>query len=244
MKKRLLTGLALLAAAAGWMKSSAVLTKKEVRTVPFFQSDEKKTLLFVADLHSRKLRRQDLPREKADYVLIGGDLAEPGTPMSVVHWNLQMLTKAGPCFFVWGNNDHELAEKLAPLLKQYGLTELNNTAVSMDNGSWFLAGVDDATSYRDNLHQAMRHTEDPVLLLSHNPYIDWESFRSARLVLSGHTHGGQIRIGPFGVEPLPGWYAFDGRLILLSSGYGTTRVPLRLGTRPAVHLIHLCPAEE
>src|SRR6185503_14927418 len=103
-----------------------------------------------------------------------------------------------------------------------------------------LAGVDDLIEGEPDLDAALAGVPDPaagpVLLLSHNPDIFFEAERrGVALVLSGHTHGGQVR--------LPGWpvivrqsryrldegsYRFGGAQIVVSRGLGVTGIPLRV----------------
>ena len=45
---------------------------------------------------------------KADIVIIGGDLAEKGVPLSQISLNIQKLREIAPVYFVWGNNDYEI----------------------------------------------------------------------------------------------------------------------------------------
>jgi predicted MPP superfamily phosphohydrolase len=96
---------------------------------------------------------------------------------------------------------------------------------------------------------------DFVILLSHNPdalpsVISQPSADGqpwADLVLSGHTHGGQI--APFGhglvsasiygKRYLSGWYEDGNSMLLVSNGVGDYILPLRLGASPQAHLITL-----
>ena len=87
------------------------------------------------------------------------------------------------------------------------------------------------------------NTDDPVILLAHEPDIFPEVPERVALTLAGHTHGGQIRL-PF-VPPL--WapseygarYAYGhiverGRHMIVSGGLGCSKVPLRLGVPPEI----------
>ncbi|MEW8985915.1 MAG: metallophosphoesterase, partial [Bacillus sp. (in: firmicutes)] len=79
------------------------------------------------------------------------------------------------------------------------------------------------------------------LLISHNPKII-ESIRDDHqidLVLSGHTHGGQIRFLGFGLYEKGGMKKFGKTLLFVSNGYGTTALPLRLGAKAQTHLFSL-----
>ncbi|KHE67158.1 hypothetical protein LD39_18965, partial [Halobacillus sp. BBL2006] len=79
------------------------------------------------------------------------------------------------------------------------------------------------------------------ILCVHDPYVykqmntvDQKRFD---LVLAGHTHGGQIRFLGVGPYTRGGWFSNDGIPFLISEGYGTSLMPLRLGTKAECHLI-------
>ncbi|MFP3813646.1 serine/threonine protein phosphatase, partial [Bacillus sp. SIMBA_005] len=61
----------------------------------------------------------------------------------------------------------------------------------------------------------------------------------ADLMIGGHLHGGQIRVGPYGVHPQGSYRQREGVMTLVSNGYGTTLLPLRLGAKPECHIIDI-----
>jgi len=83
----------------------------------------------------------------------------------------------------------------------------------------------------------------PTILVSHNPEIHHQIQEAdgIDLILSGHTHGGQIRFGRFGLCEIGGTGTVYKAPYLISNGYGTSKLPLRLGARPETHLIKLVP---
>ena len=58
-------------------------------------------------------------------------------------------------------------------------------------------------------------------------------------MLAGHLHGGQIRIGPIGIYEKGSYRLKENRAELISNGFGTTGVPLRLGAKSECHIITL-----
>ena len=58
-------------------------------------------------------------------------------------------------------------------------------------------------------------------------------------MLAGHTHGGQIRIGKYGLQEKGSFRMKQGRAKLISNGYGTSTLPLRLGAAPECHVIEI-----
>lgn len=203
-------------------------------------------LFFISDIH-RRVVSPDLLQEvgKCDLVIIGGDLLEKGVSLSQVKSNLQALTACGPTYFVWGNNDVEVDEQeFRLLLKETGVIELMNEGVVLEreNQRLFLAGG--VEPLRKGLHDELidqAATHSCSFFVCHFP----EAFKELRsdhpfsLLLSGHTHGGQIRICGLGPAP-KGYIKKVNRTIqLVSNGYGTSKLPLRLGALPESHVFTL-----
>jgi len=204
-------------------------------------------IFFISDIHKRKLSGKFISRVKgnADIVIIGGDLREKGVPINRVKENIEMLKIIGPVYFVWGNNDYEGEYRdLDALLLDLNVKILDNTATafeSADGEKLVIAGVDDVGLERDRLDLALSDAEPGwfTILVSHNPAIikKVSPGHKISLVLSGHTHGGQIRIFGFGPYKKGGIETRDGIVILTSNGFGTTGIPFRLGARAESHLL-------
>ena len=127
-----------------------------------------------------------------------------------------------------------------------GVQPLVNTAVQVPGADLWVAGVDDLTEGFPDLRAALAGVPDepPVILLAHNPDI-WLNARvaAADLVLSGHTHGGQVRLPGVGVahtqgthlsrQRPAGWFERDGTRMFVTRGLGES-IPLRFGVRPQV----------
>jgi uncharacterized protein len=145
---------------------------------------------------------------------------------------------------------NDMAAMDAGLIKA-GVQPLVNTAVQVPGMDLWVAGVDDLTEGFPDLRAALNGVPDepPVILLAHNPDI-WLNARvaAADLVLSGHTHGGQVRLPGVGVahtqgthlsrQQPSGWFERDGTRMFVSRGLGES-IPLRFGVRPQVVLIRL-----
>lgn len=136
-----------------------------------------------------------------------------------------------------------------------GVQPLVNRSVHVEGEGvdvW-LAGVDDLTQGRPDLDAALAGIplDRPLVLLAHNPDA-WLDPRAgtADLVLSGHTHGGQVRAPGLGAlyrqgTHLPqdrpaGWFERGGSALFVSRGLGES-FPFRLGARPQAALIRLVP---
>ncbi|MED4634013.1 metallophosphoesterase family protein [Peribacillus frigoritolerans] len=206
-------------------------------------------IFFISDLHRRIVADKliEETRDKADLVIIGGDIRESGVPLERVEKNILKLKELGPLYFVWGNNDYEgdFHELDATLLK-HGVKILDNTAVSFEsqNGSKIaLLGIDDISEERDRLDLALSDcgNEDFRILVSHNPLVKKQlnPEHHISLVLSGHTHGGQIRIFGFGPYQIGSVKKEGDCIYMTSNGYGTSAMPLRLEAKPETHLFTL-----
>lgn len=204
-------------------------------------------IFFISDIHKRVITANLLNqvKEKVDMVVIGGDLLEKDVPLERVEENIRKLRELGIVYFVWGNNDYEADQRIIDaLLLKYGVKILDNTAVSFESEEgdrFILLGVDDMTKGRERLHLALQDAGDDgfKVLVSHNPKIIKKITEKDQIsfVMSGHTHGGQIRF--FGISPYE-----KGKLekyntctLLVSNGYGTTALPLRLGAKAETHFI-------
>lgn len=143
---------------------------------------------------------------------------------------------------IWEGLDICLAgmrEAGIPVLINQGLT------ITEGAGSLYLAGLDDGMSGQPDLEAALRGmpAKAPVVLLMHEPDPADEYSLDGRvsLQLSGHTHGGQVRIKdmPMVLPPLGrkydlGLYNINGMWLYVSPGIGEISVPLRYNCPPEV----------
>jgi uncharacterized protein len=140
-------------------------------------------------------------------------------------------------------------------LRSAGVRPLVNAAAQVDGADLWIAGVDDLTEGHPDLRATLNGVPDepPLVLLAHNPDI-WldAAVAAADLVLSGHTHGGQVRLPVVGVihtqgthlsrQRPAGWFERGGTRMFVTRGLGES-IPLRLGVRPQVALIRLVSNE-
>lgn len=205
-------------------------------------------IFFISDIHRRKIHSSIIERmtNQVDLVIIGGDLVEKGVPFNRIEENLQKLSSLGKVYFVWGNNDIEIEKKdLLTIFHKWNVTVLKNSSVTINHlqRTWALIGVDDLKTGEVDLELAFQDVKPNAfkLLVSHNPRILklLEMEYGVSLVLSGHTHGGQIRIFGYGPYEKGKTRVYNGMTQIISNGYGTTTIPLRLGARPETHYIEI-----
>ncbi len=214
----------------------------------FPEALEKFGIFFISDIHKRSISDRVISHVsgRADIVVIGGDLTEKGVPYNRVKQNLMKLKQIGPVYFVWGNNDYETnIQELKSLFRELEIKELVNEAVTFhsDGGGISLLGIDDLNQGRDRLNLALLDSGETSfrILVSHYPSIAKKILpeHKIRLVLSGHTHGGQIHILGFSPYERGGIKKLNSTLLFISNGYGTTALPLRLGAPAECHIISL-----
>jgi len=161
------------------------------------------------------------------------------------------LKAARGVYAVLGNHDFRVgADLITRALRRNHIEVLRNrhTVLRAGSAELHLAGVDDLW-YNASLPRALRNIPRarPVVLLSHNPRIvAAASHYSVNLVLSGHTHGGQVRL-PFlerRRDPThrrfhTGWDGWGLTRIYISRGIGTIVLPVRLGCPPEMPVFTL-----
>jgi predicted MPP superfamily phosphohydrolase len=222
------------------------------------------TILHLSDIHldlvhGRRWLMEVVTRANAlepHLIAITGDLAEGSVPQFGGDAEpIRELNAPHGVFFVTGNHEyfHDLDGWLE-YLTNAGVRVLRNERVSIgtDDVCFDLAGVDDhegerlAPGHGPDLGKALegRAPQREVVLLAHQPRIIKEAARNdVGLVLSGHTHGGQI--WPFSYlvylqQPyVKGLHEENGTRLYLSSGTGFWGPPMRLGTTAEMALITL-----
>jgi uncharacterized protein len=208
-------------------------------------------------------------RIDADAVLITGDIFHsPVTPVESAKPVLMKLAhrKLGT-FAVMGNHDFYAGEKRsAQTIQESGITLLRNKWVTFGDGASAinLGGIDDPITnwlwggefpYFEEFSSAGEDLEGLKILMSHRPMILPLAARAGfDLVLSGHTHGGQV-ILPDGsggrgvslaglVSPYThGWYREGECRMYLNRGAGLTFVPWRINCPPEITVITMSPVQ-
>jgi predicted MPP superfamily phosphohydrolase len=181
--------------------------------------------------------------ERVTYAAWGREFARLKAPLGV--------------WAILGNHDWWFDLKgVRRTLSEIGIPLLENRAVLLGERSrrFWLAGLGDQIAHRlapgkfrgeDNLAGTLAQvtTDDPVLLLAHEPDVFPRVPERVALTLCGHTHGGQIRIPLIWPALLPSRYGRrlayghlveGGRQMIISGGLGTSVVPMRLGVPPEI----------
>ena len=201
---------------------------------------------------------------RPDIVALGGDYVErhrhymPGTShRRYVVPGVAVLGKLrAPMgrFAVLGNHDYLVDPALTRrALADHGLMDLTNTGVWLERGGARLrfGGVDDCEKGKPLLPPALGDmtAQDAAVVLTHNPdYVQYIRDPRVDLVLSGHTHGGQVVLpvvgalvtaSQFGQKYVQGLRQGPSARVFVTRGVGTTGMPIRFGCPPEVALITL-----
>jgi predicted MPP superfamily phosphohydrolase len=156
---------------------------------------------------------------------------------------------------VMGNHDALVgAKEVTGALTSHGVTVLDNDsmAIEKDGARIWLAGVADALCAQPDLEAALpkarRKATEPLILMAHEPdYADRVVGSGVDLILSGHTHGGQVRVPflrpmnlpPLGEKYIEGLFAIGDLQLFVTRGIGTVGVPFRFLCPPEIALITL-----
>ena len=180
-------------------------------------------ILQISDLHGRDiLTRQLLQRAETaepDLILLTGDLVDGEGQLTRLEPLLREFAELAPVYYVTGNHEWALADTEGFLrdLSALGVTVLRNGFVTLErNGQrLLLAGLEDPNGYADmktpeELAEEMEAAGGGFsLLMSHRPdrFPDYAEL-GFRLVFSGHTHGGMLRLPFLGGVLAPGHVLF------------------------------------
>jgi predicted MPP superfamily phosphohydrolase len=201
-----------------------------------------------------------------DYVIHGvlfGSFVAPEDTAAI----LRDLRAPLGVFAVLGNHDYTFnAPRIARALSGAGIRVLEDEAVRVggrdapDEGgasdavpSFWLVGVSDILDGPHDLHRALAQVTDeaPVILMTHNPDLFPEIPARVGLTLAGHTHGGQVFLpllgrpivpSRFGERYAAGLVVEGGRSLFVTTGLGTSIVPVRFRVPPEIALLTVVPA--
>ena len=205
---------------------------------------------------------------KSDLVVLLGDYTTSylfvDKPVPYAVWAAELARLQAPLgtWAILGNHDWwNNVAKIRQALADVRIPVLENLAVMLGakGQRFWLAGLGDQLAYRLGPHRfrgvddlpgtlAQVGTEDPVLLLAHEPDIFPRVPARVALTLSGHTHGGQIRLpliwpafvpSKYGARFAYGHVVEEDRHLIVSGGLGTSFVPARLGVPPEIVHIQL-----
>lgn len=251
--------------------NSLVITDYTLRP-PGWRAGQRLTITAIADIHAGgpnmgvERVRQVVDAANAlssDLIVLLGDyfathrFVTEVVPPEAWSYELSRLKAPLGVHSILGNHDwwHGIGPTRAAL-KNVRLAPMENDVLLLGEpgARFWLAGLGDQLAYRighsqfrgvDDLPGTLRKvdTDDPVILLVHEPDIFTQVPDRVSLTLAGHTHGGQIRLplvppvwtpSQYGARFAYGHIVEQGRHLIVSGGLGTSKVPLRLGVPPEI----------
>jgi predicted MPP superfamily phosphohydrolase len=195
----------------------------------------------------------DMVSRYGSYSRLVGKLARP--VMDYALGLAEELDVLRPPLGMWaipGNHDQweRSFEPMAEVLGESGIQSLVNRALRLPNGL-VLAGLDDLRAGYPDVSGTFAGIDagQAQLILNHNPRAAMLLANRNALILSGHTHGGQIRLPGLEVRKFPvdlgrnfyvdGFYHLDRAQLYVSRGAGTVHLPMRFFTRPEIAIFTL-----
>lgn len=213
---------------------------------------------FLTDLHRSHAVTHDmaaaavqmLMSEQPDLIMLGGDYVTWGDRRYVgaAAEALAPLSAPHGIFAVLGNHDDDRDMPAALMAKGFTVLKDARTRVQINGVPLDIAGIRFWTRRPADIAHVVKGAAADLILLAHTPSRLKEAVALAiPLVLSGHTHGGQIvlpAVGAFAAREFPvvqGSARQDATTIFVSRGVGTVYIPVRLNCPPEVALLTLEP---
>lgn len=277
IKKRLLVAVFILLIAlvllTVWANTALELNRYQVSSSRLPKAFDGFKIVQISDLHNAEIGDDNdkliatIKQANPDIIVITGDMIDSRrTDVKVALDFAEEAVKIAPCYYVNGNHELRVSEyeELKEGLNKLGVKVLENDKIELnrETSKISLLGISDpsfeatylmtdedkvAEVYLDKLAATDNNFK---ILLSHRPELFEEYFKAGiDLALSGHAHGGQIRLPLVGgiIAPHQGLFPeYDGGLyikedthMVVSRGIGNSLFPLRFNNRPEVVLIEL-----
>ena len=209
------------------------------------------SFIFLSDVHmgSNNIKHLNkiillLKNKSYDFLLIGGDLIDSSSfdlsSLTIIKENISC-----PIYFVTGNHEYYLKNPNTKIkeINNYGIHHICNNNIEINNVN--LIGIDDNLLKNKQIEiiKDKSSKEKLNLILIHKPSIWDQVYNECDLMLSGHTHNGQIFPFNFFVRMQfkfkYGLYTFNNSKLYVSSGSGTWGPKMRLGTVNEIIFFHL-----
>lgn len=253
-----------------WANSSPAVTQVTVASGALPEAFEGFKIAHVSDLHNAVFGRKNekllslIRAAKPDIIAITGDLIDSRhTDIDSALAFVEAAAEIAPVYYVTGNHESRLDfDEIEPRLIAAGARVLRNEAEDIGRGGERirLAGIDDPSFIRTGgtaeeraaaeLEQLGDGGGTFTVLLAHRPeLVEVYAGYGAGLVLSGHAHGGQVRLPLLGGLYAPGQgllpeydsglYSLGETQMVVSRGLGNSVAPLRVNNRPELVIVTL-----
>ncbi len=236
----------------------------EIKRLP--EKFENFTITQISDLHSGKFVNLDLIKKSvmlvneqdSDIVMMTGDFIEHicyrEKHIRPCMQEIALIQSREGIYAVLGNHDHQSdAKKITEELQRIGVKVLRNenTRLRRGNSAIQILGVDDLVEKKDNMRKTLSgvNASEVKILMSHSPDIA-ENYKLSGidLLLSGHTHGGQVcfpfigaPVNPsdYGQKFVSGLIKYNDIQMYVNRGIGVTIIPARFMCKPEITVFTL-----
>ncbi|MFH0815050.1 MAG: metallophosphoesterase [Candidatus Falkowbacteria bacterium] len=229
-------------------------------------------IAFISDFHIGPFKREKflekiikkVAEQKPDMILLGGDFIHQKENEAKYFTPIKKMTDIAPVFAVWGNHEYnvdyndkskfrDMTAGLKKIFFETGVQVLNNEArlLTIRGSKFYLVGLDSTDAGKDNYPKATYNLDNsiPQILLAHSPDVVLLKPATADLILSGHTHAGQIRlplIGSLAVIPTfigryfdQGLFSFPNFQLFITRGVGESGSRARLFCSPEISILNI-----
>lgn len=253
-----------------WANSSPAATQVTAASGALPEAFEGFKIAHVSDLHNAVFGRKNekllslIRAAEPDIIAITGDLIDSRhTDIDSALAFVEAAAEIAPVYYVTGNHESRLDfDEIEPRLIAAGARVLRNEAEDIGRGGERirLAGIDDPSFIRTGgtaeeraaaeLEQLGDGGGTFTVLLAHRPeLVEVYAEYGAGLVLSGHAHGGQVRLPLLGGLYAPGQgllpeydsglFSLGETQMVVSRGLGNSVAPLRVNNRPELVIVTL-----
>lgn len=259
MKKALLTFLAIFLFIYGFFIEPNMLTVKHYKINDNTLKGIK--IVFASDFHIKPNQTKRLSKvvemineQNPDIVLSVGDFVngheeKMTMPIDDIAKQLKNIRSKYGFYTVLGNHDWWIdGEGITKTLTENGIKVLvnSNTKVNINGKDIYIAGVEDTTTRTPDIYSAIDNTKNPVILLTHSPDVFPRVPTEVNLTLSGHVHGGQVRLPLLGALIVPSDYGNKyssdlieekGKKMIVTKGIGNSILNVRFNCIPEIVVI-------
>lgn len=255
-----------------WGNNSLTVSRYKVSPENLPESFNGFRVVQISDLHNKDFGGRlikKIEKLEPDIITITGDIIDSyHTKPEIALEFAENAVKIAPVYYITGNHESRLKDiypEFRKSLEKLGVTVLDcrGVTVEKDGGEIFLAGMDDLTFFGSSvLNENTIVYEEKLnalaaekggrtgILLSHRPEIfDTYVDSGFDIVLTGHAHGGQIRLPFVGgiLTPNQGFFPeYDAGIfrggktsMIISRGLGNSLFPFRIGNRPEIIVCEL-----
>jgi len=218
-------------------------------------------IVFVSDFHIKFYEKKRLQKivdiinnENPDIILSTGDFMsgyknKSSMPFDKIITYFKNLKSKYGFYTSLGNHDfYRGNDNITHDLENIGIKVLSNSNVKINikNKTIYISGVEDLKTGQPDVEKALKNTDGTTILLTHSPDVFKDVPDSVNLTLAGHLHGGQVRFpiigaifcpSEFGTKYAMGIFEENNKKMIVTSGIGTSKLPIRFLCPPEIVVI-------